>query len=132
MMTRFAWKQVLITFAVSFVLGVAFGRWEFSDGMHKKKWSTPQEKQQWILKRLDSKLYLNAEQEKQITGILQETIPQIEAIRAKVRPETDAVREGARQRIRPLLTMEQQKKYDQMEAEWKERKRKYQEASGHP
>ncbi len=130
MITKFAWKQILVTFAVSFVLGVAFGRWEFSDRQEmERKWKTPQEKQQWILQRLDSKLDLNDEQEKQIAAILQETIPQMEVVRAKIRPETDAIREQARQKIRPLLNPDQVEKYKKMEAKWQERKRRYREAS---
>ncbi|HXV27493.1 MAG TPA: hypothetical protein VD913_00865, partial [bacterium] len=63
-------------------------------------------------------------------AILKESIPQFEAIKAKVRPEIDSLRERTRQKIRPLLTVEQQEKYDQMITEWQERRRKYREAAG--
>ena len=124
----FPWKPVIITFAVSFVLGTAFGRWEFSQQM-RDKWRDPEARQKWILKRLDSKLHLNADQEKQAAEILRASAPQMEAVKSKIRPEMDALRQEVRQKISALLTPAQQKAYVQMEAEWQERQKKFREAA---
>lgn len=123
-MKNFAWKQVLITFAVSFVLGVGFGRWEFSC-LVQKKWKDPQNRQEWILKKLDSKLSLDNSQKEKIGVILKDAAPQWEAIRAEMRPKFDIARQQVREKIRPVLNPVQQTKYDQMEAEWRERKERY-------
>ncbi len=120
-MKKLAWKQILITFAVSFVLGTAFGRWEFSSLM-QKKWKDPEARQAWILKRLDSRLDLNASQKEKIAVILKEAAPQWEAIRQETRPRFEAAKQQVREKIRPLLDADQQKKYDQMETEWRERR----------
>jgi len=121
-MRHLAWKQILIAVAVSFVFGVAFGRFEFSHRMHDK-WKDPEARQQWILKRLDTKLVLNTEQEEQIASILKASAPKMDAVRSKIRPELEALRQEVRLQIMPILTAEQQKWYDQMEADRQERKR---------
>ena len=123
-MKNISWKQILITFAVSFVLGTAFGRWEFSEQMHHR-WKDPEARHEWILKRLDSRLHLNSDQEQKISAILKNAAPEWEAIRMEMGPKFDTLRQKVREQIRPLLTLDQQTQYDQMETEWKERKEKF-------
>ena len=122
-MKKLAWRQILVTFAVSFVLGAAFGRWEFSH-MMQEKWRDPEAKQRWILKRLDRGLNLNGEQEQQVAAILKEAAPQMEAARAEMKPKLEILRQEVRAKILPILSSDQQKKYDQMETERQERKNK--------
>lgn len=122
-MKKLAWKQILVTFAVSFVLGAVFGRWEFSHLM-QEKWKDPEAKQRWILKRLDAGLRLNTGQERQVAEILKEAAPQMEAARAEMKPKLEILRKEVRAKIMPILSPDQQKKYHQMEAERQERKNK--------
>ena len=130
-MKSLAWKQIIVTFAIAFVLGAALGRFEFAHHMHGK-WKDPAERQKWILKRLDDGLHLNGQQETQIAAILQESAVQMEAVHSKVRPELEALRKQTREKIEPLLTPEQKSKYEQMEAEWQERRQKYRDSLAAP
>ncbi len=125
-MRKIAWKSILITFAVSFVLGTAFGRWEYSEQM-KLKWKDPESRQKWVLKKMDRELGLNREQEEKIAAILKETAPEMAAARAENFPKMDAIRQQVRTRISPLLTPAQQQKYELMDKEWQERKKKFRE-----
>ena len=121
-MKHLAWKQIIIAFAAAFVIGTIFGRWEYAEQM-KHKWRKPEARQAWVLKRLDSKLELNPDQKEKISAILKESAPEMAAARAEMWPKIEAVRDQVREKIMPILTPEQQKKYDDMETEWRERKR---------
>jgi Spy/CpxP family protein refolding chaperone len=123
-MNKLAWKQILITFAISFVVGVAFGRWEFASQMHHR-WKDPEHRQRFILKKLDSKLNLNPDQEKQVAAIFKDFAPKMEAARSEMKPKMEVLRQEVREKIMPILTPDQQKKYDQMEQEWQQRRHKF-------
>lgn len=126
-MKSLAWKQILVTFAVSFVLGTIFGRWEFSY-QAQCKWKNSEGRQEWILKRLDSKLNLSSEQETQVKTVLEEYAPRMHEVKNRMRPELDQLRSEIRTRITPLLNDEQKQKYAAMEAERQERWKKYHES----
>ena len=119
---NFAWKQVLVTFAIALVIGFALGRWQFQS-CAQKRWDRHQNKQEWILKKLSSKLNLSTEQRSKVQAILEETRPQMIALREEMFPKFDAIRKSVNQKIRPILNPDQQGKFDQMEARWEERRR---------
>lgn len=123
-MKNLAWKQILITFAVSFVLGAAFGRFEFSHTM-QQRWKDPEARQKWILKKMDAKLDLSPEQKEKVGVILREMAPQWEAARAEMKPKFEALRQQVRQKVTPFLDSNQLAKYDEMENEWRERRGKF-------
>lgn len=120
-MKNLAWKQILITFAVSFVLGAVFGRFEFSQTMHHR-WKDPEARQKWVLKKMDAKLDLSSEQKEKITFILREMRPQWEAARAEMKPKFEVLRQQMREKVTPFLTSDQLGKYDEMEEEWRKRR----------
>lgn len=121
-MKTLAWKQIIITFAISFVIGTFFGRWEYFKET-KHQWKSPEAKQAWILKRLDSKLKLDQGQKEKIALILKESAPKMAAARAQARSKIEEIKEQVKQQILPLLTPEQKIKYEEMEFERRERKR---------
>jgi hypothetical protein len=61
---------------------------------------------------LRRELDLNAEQSAQIRNILEETRVEYRKICAEARPRYDALRDQARDRMRPLLTPSQQQRFD--------------------
>ena len=64
------------------------------------------------LQGLTDKLNLTAEQQTKVQPILDQTKPQIAAIHQEAMQKMKTVIEGAVSQIRPLLTPEQQKKFD--------------------
>ena len=62
-------------------------------------------------------LNLNDQQAAQVRAILEETQNQFRQLRVEVRPRYDALRQQASEKIRAVLTPEQQKRFDQIVAE---------------
>ncbi len=65
--------------------------------------------------RLADDLGLDATQRVQLDSILDDRNRQVDSVMAPVRPQLDSLGAAARQRIRQLLTPEQQATYDQMQ-----------------
>jgi len=64
------------------------------------------------LQALTDKLNLTADQQTKVQPILDQTKPQIAAIHQEAMQKMKTVLDGAASQIRPLLTAEQQKKFD--------------------
>jgi hypothetical protein len=64
------------------------------------------------LQDLTGKLNLTADQQTKVQPILDATKPQIAAIHQEAMQKTKTVMDGALSQIRPLLTPDQQKKFD--------------------
>lgn len=73
--------------------------------------------------RLADDLGMDASQRAQLDSILDERNRQVDSLMAPVRPQLDSVGAAARQRIRQLLTPEQQATYDQIQREREEARR---------
>lgn len=67
------------------------------------------------LEHMTRNLDLTPEQQTKIQPIIEQTKPQIAAIRQEAMQKTKAVRENTVSQIRPLLTPEQQQKFDAMQ-----------------
>lgn len=66
------------------------------------------------LEHMTKSLNLTAEQEAKVKPILDQTRPQIVAIHQEAMQKTHALMDSAMSQIRPLLTAEQQKKFDDL------------------
>lgn len=117
---KLVWKQILVTFALSFVLGAFVGRWQEHCHMGHKR-PSHENREKWILKKLDKKLHLNADQKPKVEAILQEAAPRMKELRAEMWPKFNETRKATNEKIRVLLDESQQKKFDEMEAEWEAR-----------
>lgn len=73
--------------------------------------------------RLAEDIGMNASQRAQLDTILDDRNRQSDSLMAPVRPQLDSLGAAARQRIRQLLTPEQQATYDQMLREREEARR---------
>ncbi len=73
--------------------------------------------------RLADDLGMDATQRIQLDSILDDRNRQVDSVMAPVRPKLDSLGAAARQRIRQLLTPEQQATYDQMQREREEARR---------
>jgi len=65
-----------------------------------------------LVRNLTQDLDLSAEQQKQLTSILENTQSRYDAIRQQMNPQFDQVREQGRDQIRQVLTPEQRPKFD--------------------
>lgn len=73
--------------------------------------------------RLADDLGMDVTQRAQLDTILDERNRQVDSVMSPVRPSLDSLGAAARQRIRQLLTSEQQATYDQMQREREEARR---------
>ena len=107
-------RKAQLLVAVVFLLGLLLGGvgtyyWQAraaGSGMEARK-PTHAEK----LKQLTHDLSLTDDQQKQVSAIVDDVHARMKALDDQHRPEYDALRAEGRQRIRALLTPEQQPKY---------------------
>ena len=119
------WHQVVISVLIGFALGTVFGQrhGEESWRAHWKKGSKRQE----MVERFSKELHLSADQKNQVAAIFEAKHPQMEILRDEMKPKFEALRASTQAEIRKLLTPEQEKKFDEMNAKmeerWKERRK---------
>ena len=119
-------KAVMLVLAV-FVLGILLGglatymfggRVLAGMGQHGPRDRTH------LLERLTQELDLNADQQKQLDGILAETQKKYEVLYEPVRAQADQVRQQGRENIRAILTPEQRTKFEEILRRIDEERRK--------
>jgi Spy/CpxP family protein refolding chaperone len=107
-------KRTLTALAISGALALgSFGVYAHGDeqgghrrhGKHMRMMGNP-------LEHLTKELDLTPEQQAQVTPILDQAKPQIQAIHREAKEKMRAVIENSGNQIRPLLTPQQQAKYD--------------------
>jgi Spy/CpxP family protein refolding chaperone len=80
-----------------------------------------------VFEEMRRDLGLTDEQAGRVRSILEETRAEYRALREETRPRYDQIRQSARERIRTLLTPEQQRRFDARAAERDARRRKEEE-----
>jgi Spy/CpxP family protein refolding chaperone len=100
--------------ALVLFLGVAIGAlgmhyWEARAYGHRVIVPTHSE----IVQQLIEQLSLTPEQQSQVTAITEDVHSKLRALQDQVKPQADAIRRDGRQRIRAILTPEQQPKFDE-------------------
>jgi len=110
-------KAIAFLMAV-FVLGAAAGvlgtMWATRTGLAATSGPPSKFSKQGAMEWLNTELKLTAEQQQQLGVILDETASGYEAIRERVRPEYDQVRQQSRDRIRAILTPEQKARFEEL------------------
>ncbi|HXW16987.1 MAG TPA: hypothetical protein VEJ39_01710 [Candidatus Acidoferrales bacterium] len=96
------------------LLGVALGAvgthyWEARAYGHRVIVPTHSE----IVKQLIEQLSLTPEQQSQVVAITEDVHSRLRAFQDQVKPQADAIRSEGRQKIRAILTPEQQPKFDE-------------------
>ncbi|HEX9080083.1 MAG TPA: hypothetical protein VF795_10870 [Desulfuromonadaceae bacterium] len=82
----------------------------------------PAAREEHVVKRLTSELGLDATQQEQVRGIVQETHAAMREMRGQMRPRYEALLEQGRQRINAVLKPEQRVKFAKIVAERKTRR----------
>ena len=124
------WLVVVGVFALGCLSGVALdGAYRLraaaiprEGGRHEKK---------DIFERMRSDLNLTDEQARQVKAVLDETRGEYRTLSAECRPRYDAIRQKGRERIRALLTPEQQQRFDAKVAEHDARDREREKTNEH-
>lgn len=98
----------------------------FSAGVihFKYHYWNPQNRYQKMLDLFGKKLDLSKEQKIQISAIFDQKRQKIEALRSELKPKFDEVRANARDEIRRILRPDQIHKYEKLDREMEERRKK--------
>lgn len=107
------WHQIFISLLIGFALGSVFGRWYAKESFpaHRKG-----DMRQHMLERFSRDLHLSADQKQQVAVIFEAKHPQMLALQAQMHPKFEALRISTQEEIRKILTPDQQKKLDTMNA----------------
>jgi len=108
-------RKAGVLVAVVFLLGAVFGGvgthyWEVrANGGHS---TSGYPKHSEIMKQLTEQVGLSGDQEKQVAAVVDDIRARMHELSQQQKPQSDAIRADGRQRIRALLTAEQQPKYE--------------------
>ena len=108
-------RKAGVLVAAVFLLGAVFGGvgvhyWEVrANGGHTV---SGYPKHAEIMKQLTAQVGLSDEQEKQVAAVVDDIRAKMHELSQQQKPQADAIRAEGRQRIRALLTAEQQPKYE--------------------
>lgn len=107
---------------LAFLLGTAAGALGFGLLQARTGWwhppRDPARFQQFLLKRLTRELDLRPEQQQQVENVLRETSQEFARLREDIGPRVREIRVRSREKIRAILTPEQQAKFEALEKEW--------------
>ena len=105
------WLVLVVVFVLgSFTGGAVTG---FYHTMARSDRSAPHDR----IEKMRRDLNLTEDQTKSVNAILDETRNEYRSLRAELRPRFEEPRQKARTRIRALLTLDQQQKFDAMVAQ---------------
>ena len=121
-----AWKQIVIALVMGALVGVVGAKWCASSHFHRH--GERGQFQTRMLQRFSSKLNLTPGERTQVAAILEAKRRKIDALRAEIGPRFEDIRTSTSAEIRQLLTPEQQKRFDIMQAEWDARRKQFHRA----
>lgn len=107
---------------LAFLLGTAAGALGFGLYQARAGWRhpprDPERSRQFVLKRLTRDLDLRPEQQQQVEAILRETGQEFSRLREEIGPRMRDIRGRSREKIRAILSPEQQARFEALEKEW--------------
>lgn len=131
--SRRAVVYLLLVFLLGFALGGLGSFWAARSGWLHGWWGE-RYSTQGAVKWLSKELSLTPAQEKQLEGILDETAAGYRAVRERVAPEYEQVRQAGREKIRAILTPEQRAKFEELvrriDAERAQRRQEHERRQG--
>lgn len=119
-----SWAVLLAVFVLGCLTGIGI------DGIYRTKTNASFREarsrgdRDAMFERMRSDLSLTEEQAKEMHGILEDTANEYRSLRTELRPKYDEIRLKTRSRMRALLTVEQQQKFDALTAEIDARRKK--------
>ena len=124
-MKNLAWRQIAVAMVIGFLLGGGFTSWQARQHLPYWMQYSSAEKKERMLQRFSEQLKLTDTQRAEVKKILDSTHEQTEALRAEVRPKFQTIRSEMSRGIRALLTDEQRKRFEAIEAEWAAHKKRW-------
>ncbi len=123
-----------LAIVIVFLLGVAAGalgltfysRW--NDAGRPSGWTGKFDRERYV-KQMTEAVGLRSDQRDPLNAILDETREEFLALRSRMRPQFDEVRQRARQRIRGILSAEQQARFEEFLRRWDEERRAEEQAA---
>ena len=82
----------------------------------------PRKTTEFIVRRLDRELHLDADQLKQLRAIVEETHAEMKKVRRQFRPQIEEILARSQDKIRALLRSDQLEKYEKIVAERKKKR----------
>jgi len=116
------WIKTTVIFLIGFSLGVAGTGLAIHSFFHPHHPPGLADADR-ILKRLSSRLDLNADQKTKTEALLKQELPKGEALHQESDAKFDALRASFNTQLRVLLNPDQQKKLDEMVAKWEKREK---------
>ncbi|MBI5393726.1 MAG: hypothetical protein HZA91_00360 [Verrucomicrobia bacterium] len=107
----------IVLVLVVFLLGVAagvLGAKLFFESRVRVALSSPESLAQALLQRMSMELTLSDDQRRQIEPVIDDARRDLLKLRDQVKPQLEAIFDRADGRIRPLLTPDQQKRFDEV------------------
>lgn len=122
------WKASALVMAV-FLLGMVVGGLcvHLYAGKHVDASPPPQPlpaTSEQVMKQLDAKCSLTADQEKQIRAIMDDVMVKYHELYEPIRPQVEQARQDGRQRMRAVLTPEQLPKFEEFLRQMDEERKK--------
>ena len=121
MSLKINWNQIFISLIIGLALGTAFGQWRSRENFHHRWKKGPEAMRQHMVEKFSKELHLNSEQKKQVAAIFEAKHPQMVELQKEMKPKLDALRNSTQAEVRKILTPEQEKKLDALNAKMDER-----------
>ena len=129
--------KVQLAFAMIFLLGLAGGAlgltvyYRWTESGRPSGWTGRFDRERYV-KKMTEAVGLRPEQMGPLDAILDGTREEFLALRSRLRPQFDEVRTRARERIRGVLSTEQQGRFEAFLAQWDEERRAEEQAAYGP
>ncbi|HEY5040016.1 MAG TPA: hypothetical protein VIJ93_13190 [bacterium] len=117
------WLKTTILLLIGFLLGIAAAGLAVPRFFHPHQHSGLADANR-ILKKLSSKLVLNDGQKEKVALLLKQELPKRDALCKEGDTKFDALRASFNAQLRTILNPDQQKKLDDMVAQWEKREKK--------
>jgi hypothetical protein len=125
------WKTI-VSIVLVFLLGaLAGGLVTYEINLQKVERvvrGEPRSTREFIVRRLDRELHLDAAQREQLRAIVEETRLEMKAVRKQFRPQIEEILIRSQDKVRALLRPDQREKYEKIIAE-RRKKREIEEGT---
>lgn len=143
---KISWVQVLVSILIGLLIGLNVNSLGFHNckgclhkhGCHQSSWkhhgkhnckSCKKDKKHFMMEHFSKKLNLTPEQQSKLSAIMDEKHKKMIALRNEIRPQFIELRKSTQSEIKSILTVEQQKKFDEIHTKWKAKREKWHEKS---